>query len=110
MLHAHQSVPLLEEPRLVNDQDGLSLVQAQRHVIETGSEAGSGGGQQGFHASAQLATVSQTPGLRTYIPEPKRTMSWKWGGHTAAERRAITANRRRMRAEGVGGCSGGAAS
>jgi transposase len=35
--------------------------------------------------------------VRTYIPEPKRKKPWKWSERPAAERRAVTANHRRVR-------------
>jgi transposase len=78
-----------------------SVVQAQLNVIEAGSEANikEAVADKGYHAAAQLATVNETLGIRTYIPEPKRQTPWKWSDHTTAERRAITANHRRVRAE-----------
>jgi transposase len=78
-----------------------SLVQAQLNVIEAGSPANiqEAVADKGYHAAAQLATVNETLGIRTYIPEPKRQTPWKWSDHTAAERRAITANHRRVSAE-----------
>jgi hypothetical protein len=35
--------------------------------------------------------------VRTYIPEPKRRAPWKWRERSAAERRAVLGNRRRVR-------------
>ena len=43
--------------------------------------------------------VNETLGMRTYIPEPKRKTPWKWSDRPAAERRAVTANHRRVRGE-----------
>jgi hypothetical protein len=44
-----------------------------------------------------LATVNEALGVRTYIPEPKRKKPWTWRERPAAERRAVTANHRRVR-------------
>jgi transposase len=78
-----------------------SLVQAQKNVIAVESPANieEAVADKGYHAAAQLETVNETLGIRTYIPEPKRKTPWKWSDHTAEERRAITLNRRRVRAE-----------
>ena len=54
---------------------------------------------KGYHGAEQLADVNETLGIRTYIPEPKRKTPWKWSDHTAAERRAVTGNHRRVKGE-----------
>ena len=51
-----------------------SVVQAQMNVIEADSPANieEAVADKGYHAAEQLATVNETLGIRTYIPEPKR--------------------------------------
>jgi transposase len=76
-----------------------SVVQAQLNVIETGSPANieEAVADKGYHAAETLAVVNETLGIRTYIPEPKRTAPWKWSERSEAERAAVTANHRRVR-------------
>jgi len=78
-----------------------SVTQAQLNVIAAESPANiqEAVADKGYHAAEQLAEVSQTLGIRTYIPEPKRKTPWKWSDHTEQERRAITGNHRRVRSE-----------
>lgn len=76
-----------------------SVVQAQLNVIATESPANieEAVADKGYHAAQQLATVNETLGIRTYIPEPRRQSPWQWSKQTSAERRAITGNHRRVR-------------
>jgi transposase len=76
-----------------------SVVQAQKNVIKAESPANIAEvvADKGYHAAETLATVNETLGVRTYIPEPKRKSPWKWSERSAAERRAVTANHRRVR-------------
>jgi transposase len=76
-----------------------SIVQAQINVIQTESPANIQQvvADKGYHAAETLALVNETLGVRTYIPEPKRKRPWKWNERPAAERRAVTANHRRVR-------------
>lgn len=78
-----------------------SVTQAQLNVIAAESPANiqEAVADKGYHAAEQLTEVSQTLGIRTYIPEPKRTTPWKWSDRTEEERRAITGNHRRVRTE-----------
>ena len=77
-----------------------SVVQAQLNVINADSPANIAEvvADKGYHAADTLATVNEALGVRTYIPEPKRKRPWKWSERPAAERRAVTANHRRVRA------------
>jgi transposase len=95
------SAAIYEGTRADTETLAESLVQAQLNVIETGSQANieEAVADKGYHAAAQLATVNETLGIRTYIPEKKRKEPWKWSDHTPAERRAITANHRRVQTE-----------
>jgi hypothetical protein len=76
-----------------------SVVQAQINVINADSPANIEEvvADKGYHAAETLALVNETLGVRTYIPEPKRKRPWKWSERPAAERRAVTANHRRVR-------------
>jgi transposase len=95
------AAPIYEGTRADTETLAESLVQAQLNVIAVESPANieEAVADKGYHAAAQLATVNETLGIRTYVPEPKRKTPWKWSDHTAAERRAITLNHRRVRAE-----------
>ena len=76
-----------------------SVVQAQINVINADSPANIAEvvADKGYHAADTLATVNEALGVRTYIPEPKRKKPWTWRERPAAERRAVTANHRRVR-------------
>ena len=76
-----------------------SIVQAQKNVIQTESPANIEQvvADKGYHAAETLALLNETLRVRTYIPEPKRKRPWKWSERPAAERRAVTANHRRVR-------------
>jgi transposase len=76
-----------------------SVVQAQKNVINAESSANIAEvvADKGYHAAETLATVNEALGVRTYIPEPQRKKPWAWSERPAAERRAITANHRRVR-------------
>ena len=83
------------------DTDTLaeSIVQAQINVIQAESPANieEAVADKGYHAAQTLALVNETLQVRTYIPEPKRKSPWKWSDRPDEERRAVTANHRRVR-------------
>jgi transposase len=83
-----------------SDTDTLaeSLVQAQKNVIQAESPANieEAVADKGYHAAETLALVNEKLGIRTYIPEPKRKTSWKWSQRSTDQRRAVTANHRRV--------------
>jgi len=76
-----------------------SVVQAQKNVINAESPANIEEvvADKGYHAAETLALVNETLDVRTYIPEPKRKTPWKWSERHDEERRAVTANHRRVR-------------
>jgi transposase len=80
-----------------------SVVQAQKNVMRAESPANvrDVAADKGYHSAATLALLNGPLDLRTYIPEPRRRRRWKWAKRRAAERQAVTANRRRVR-----GCRG----
>jgi transposase len=75
-----------------------SIVQAQKNIIQAESPANieEAVADKAYHAAETLAVVNEAFGIRTYIPEPKRRSRWKWSARPAAERRAVTANHRRV--------------
>lgn len=95
------SAVIYEANRADTETLAESLVQAQLNVVAAESPANieEAVADKGYHAAEQLATVNETLGIRTYIPEPKRTAHWKWRARPAAERRAVTGNHRRVREE-----------
>ena len=78
-----------------------SVVQAQMNVIKAESDANveEAVADKGYHAAQTLAEVNECLGVRTYIPEPKRKVRWKWTARPEAERIAVTGNHRRVRGE-----------
>ena len=50
---------------------------------------------KGYH-SADAMELCQHLGLRTYIPEPKRTQDWDWSVRSESHQRAVMNNRDRM--------------
>ena len=86
-----------------------SVVQAQKNVINAKARRTSQEvvADKGYHAAETLAMVNEALGVRTYIPEPKRKKPWKWSERPAAERRAVTANHRRVQRREARNYSGG---
>jgi transposase len=86
--------------RVDSDTLAESIVQAQKNLIQADSPANieEAVADKGYHAAQTLAVVNETFGIRTYIPEPKRKSRWKWSERSEAERRAVTANHRRVSA------------
>jgi hypothetical protein len=76
-----------------------SVVQAQLNVIAAESPANieEAVADKGYHAAETVALVNEALGVRTYIPEPQRKVPWKWSERSEDERRAVTANHRRVR-------------
>jgi transposase len=83
------------------DTDTLteSVIHAQKNIIAADSPANIEEvvADKGYHAAETLAVVNEGWQVRTYIPEPKRRSPWKWRERSAAERRAVLGNRRRVR-------------
>lgn len=75
-----------------------SVMQAQVNL----EQAGCGqpieevAADKGYHAAANLE-LSESLGLRTYIPEPKRKHAARWTDKPAEYQHAVYANRRRVR-------------
>ena len=76
-----------------------SLVEAQRNLMRAGSEANieEAAADKGYHSAEAVATLQETLGIRTYIPEPKRKGKTDWTNKTPQERKAIMANRQRVK-------------
>jgi transposase len=83
--------------------DAVTLVDAvmlaEQHLRAAGSdlEIDEAAADKGYHKAAELG-LAVALGVRTYVPEPRRPKRARPGrGRTAAERRAVRLNRRRVR-------------
>jgi transposase len=74
-----------------------SVLQAQINLVRAGSEreVEEVVADKGYHKAETLADC-ETLNTRTYIPEPRRRKR-KWQGKPPSHRRAVVANRRRVR-------------
>jgi hypothetical protein len=75
-----------------------SVVAAQLHLKAAGSAAviAEAAADKGYHAAGTLELCDFLE-VRTYIPEPRRRHRSKWVGKSAAFRRAVSGNRRRVK-------------
>jgi hypothetical protein len=75
-----------------------SVLEAQQNLQAAGSEVQIEEvvADKGYHKAATLE-LCDALGLRTYIPEPERRHGYDWKEHSAAERKAVEGNRRRVR-------------
>jgi transposase len=75
-----------------------SVVAAQLHLKEAGSDAAieEAAADKGYHAAGTIE-LCEFLAVRTYIPEPRRQHRSKWVDKSAAVRRAVSGNRRRVR-------------
>jgi transposase len=78
-----------------------AVVLAEQHLRAAGSdlEIDEAAADKGYHKASEL-DVAAALGVRTYVPEPRRQKKRRRGagrGLTAAERRAVRLNRRRVR-------------
>src|SRR5205807_6019261 len=80
---------------------GESIIAAQLNVVHAESPANiqEAVADKGYHAAATLTLANEVLGVRTYIPEKKRSKPWNWQEHTEQERAAITGNHRRVSGE-----------
>lgn len=75
-----------------------SVLQAQVNMQAAGSEVQieEVAADKGYHAAHTLEQCADL-GLRTYIPEPRRKHRSRWAGKPPEHRRAVLANRRRVK-------------
>lgn len=75
-----------------------SVVAAQLHLKEAGSDAAieEAAADKGYHAAGTIE-LCDFLAVRTYIPEPRRQHRLRWVDKSAANRRAVSGNRRRVR-------------
>lgn len=75
-----------------------SVVEAQKNLIEAGSEATIEElvADKGYH-KAQTLSDARDMRLRTYIPEPESRYRRRWTDKPAGHKEAVYANRRRVR-------------
>jgi transposase len=82
------------------DADTLvdAVMLAEQHLRAAGSDLGidEAAADKAYHKASELETATAL-GLRTYVPEPKRRARRGRGRLTAAQRRAVRLNRRRVR-------------
>ena len=76
-----------------------SLNMAQIHLREAGSktEIREVAADKGYHSTDMMNQLAEGTNYRTYIPEPNQPKGRNWKNRTKNERRAIEANRRRMK-------------
>ena len=76
-----------------------SLNMAQIHLREAGSktEIRDVAADKGYHSTDMMNQLAEGTNYRTYIPEPNQPKGRNWKKRTKHERRAIEANRRRMK-------------
>jgi len=81
-----------------NDSLTISLVTAQKNLIECGSEAAIEEvvADKGYHKTETLADLD-TIGVRSYVPEPERKHRRRWKGKPESHQDAVYAKRRRVR-------------
>jgi len=95
-------IVLAAEIRKADEADTQTLVdsvmEAQNNLKEAGSqtEIEEVAADKGYHAAHTLE-LSEAVGLRTYIPEPRRTHSLRWTDKPAEYQHAVYANRRRIK-------------
>jgi len=70
-------------------EENLQAIGAEQRIAEVVAD-------KGYH-SADTLELCDSLGLRTYIPEPKRTTNWTWTYKTPEHQRAVMGNRQRMR-------------
>lgn len=83
-----------------NDSLTISLVTAQKNLIECGSEAAIEEvvADKGYHKAETLADLDAI-GVSSYVPEPVRKHRRKWKGKPESHKDAVHANRRRLQGE-----------
>ena len=95
-------IVLAAEIRKADEADTETLVDS---VMEAQNNLNQAGGQteieevaadKGYHAAHTLE-LSKAVGLRTYIPEPRRTHRLRWTDKPAEYQHAVYANRRRIK-------------
>ena len=75
-----------------------SVIEAQINLKECGCDntVEEVAGDKGYHSASNLE-LSDSLDLRTYIPEPKRRHKSRWTDKPAEQKKAVYANRRRVR-------------
>lgn len=69
-------------------EENLQAIGAETRIQEVVAD-------KGYHAADTLE-LCDSLGLRTYIPEPKRTSDWTWTERTPEHQRAVHGNRQRV--------------
>ena len=84
-------------------EDSVHAAQTNQHTAGSEAVIADVVADKGYHSADTLATIAEHTPYRTYIPEPKRAQKdqrkkrRKGNGKPPAQRRAVLANRRRMK-------------
>jgi len=77
--------------------DAVMLAEQHLRAAGTDLEIDEAAADKGYHKASEVELAAAL-GVRTYVPEPRRPRRARPGrGQTAAERRAVRLNRRRLR-------------
>lgn len=92
------SADVYHADRADNDTVTISVVQAQKNLIDCESEASIEElvADKGYHKAETLSDC-RAMGLRTYVPEPESKHKRRWTDKPAEYKEAVYANRRRVR-------------
>lgn len=86
-------------------EDSVHAAQTNRHAAGSDAVIADVAADKGYHAAETLATIAEHTPYRTYIPEPKRAKKdqrkrpRQGNGKPPAQRKAVLANRRRMKGD-----------
>lgn len=79
-------------------EDSVHAAQTNLNQAKVEAEIKEVVADKGYHSTEQLSKVAEKTNYRTYIPEPKLASGKRnWKGRSAQERKAVEANRRRMK-------------
>ena len=83
-----------------NDSLSISLVNAQKNLIDCGSDAAIEEvvADKAYHKTETLADLAAI-GVNSYVPEPLRKHRRKWKGKPKSHKDAVYSNRRRIRGD-----------
>ena len=93
---------LATEIRLANEGDSQTMIdsvmeaQVNLNAIKSELQVEEVVADKGYHAAGALE-LTDSLGMRTYVPEPKREGHRKWTDKTPEQERAVRENRRRVK-------------
>jgi transposase len=80
-------------------EDSLHAAQIHLNAAGSSTEIRDVAADKGYHSTNTLHQLAQYTNFRTYVPEPKQPKGRNWKKRTKHERRAIEANRKRMKSK-----------